>query len=41
MHDLDPIETQEWLEALDSVLEQEGEEARAFSDDTLVSACSS
>ena len=30
MHDLDPIETQEWLEALDSVLEQEGEERAHF-----------
>ncbi len=28
-HDIDPIETQEWLDALDSVLEREGEE-RAF-----------
>ncbi|WP_252178046.1 pyruvate dehydrogenase (acetyl-transferring), homodimeric type [Endozoicomonas sp. 4G] len=26
MHDIDPIETQEWLEALDSVLEKEGED---------------
>ncbi|MCP1625869.1 pyruvate dehydrogenase (acetyl-transferring), homodimeric type [Pseudomonas nitroreducens] len=26
MHDIDPVETQEWLDALESVLEQEGEE---------------
>lgn len=26
MHDIDPIETQEWLDALDSVLEKEGED---------------
>lgn len=28
--DVDPIETQEWLEAIESVLEQEGEERAAF-----------
>ena len=26
MHDIDPIETQEWLDSLDSVLEKEGED---------------
>ncbi|MFV3370028.1 pyruvate dehydrogenase (acetyl-transferring), homodimeric type [Pseudomonas sp. NY15435] len=26
MHDIDPVETQEWLDALESVLEKEGEE---------------
>ncbi|MDD7804536.1 MAG: pyruvate dehydrogenase (acetyl-transferring), homodimeric type [Endozoicomonas sp. (ex Botrylloides leachii)] len=26
MHDIDPIETQEWLDALDSVFDQEGED---------------
>ena len=26
VHDIDPIETQEWLDALSSVLETEGEE---------------
>ncbi|WP_067582416.1 pyruvate dehydrogenase (acetyl-transferring), homodimeric type [Endozoicomonas ascidiicola] len=30
MHDIDPIETREWLEALDSVLEQEGEDRAHF-----------
>ncbi len=30
MHDIDPIETQEWLEALDSVREQEGEDRAHF-----------
>lgn len=30
MHDIDPLETQEWLEALDSVLKQEGEDRAHF-----------
>ena len=30
MHDIDPTETREWLEALDSVLEQEGEDRAHF-----------
>ena len=30
MHDIDPIETREWLDALDSVLQQEGEDRAHF-----------
>ena len=29
-HDIDPIETQEWLDALSSVLENEGSERAYF-----------
>ena len=29
-HDIDPIETQEWLDALSSVLENEGSERAHF-----------
>jgi len=28
--DMDPVETQEWLESLDSVLKHQGEERTAF-----------
>ncbi|WP_371228942.1 pyruvate dehydrogenase (acetyl-transferring), homodimeric type [Pseudomonas sp. QE6] len=30
MHDIDPVETQEWLDALESVLEKEGEERARY-----------
>ena len=30
MHDIDPIETQEWLDSLDSVIKQEGEDRAHF-----------
>ena len=30
IHDVDPIETQEWLDALSSVLENEGSERAHF-----------
>ena len=31
MQDLDPVETQEWLDALESVLDREGEEVTRVS----------
>ena len=36
VHDIDPIETQEWLDALSSVLETEGEERAHFILENLV-----
>ena len=35
-HDIDPIETQEWLDALSSVLESEGTERAHFLLENLV-----
>ena len=35
-HDIDPIETQEWLDALSSVLENEGSERAHFLLENLV-----
>lgn len=37
-HDIDPIETQEWLDALDSVVEQDGVERASFIVNKLLTA---